>query len=226
MLVLVGCADVVSHPSSDRSAGAAPSLNERFLDPNLDVDYFVGAFEGESREIAARREAIVAALGLSEGMAVADVGAGTGLFLPLFDRAVGASGTVYAIEISPRFLNHLQRRAERDGLDRVRVVKGTENSLELMPASIDLAFVCDTYHHFEHPRDMLDSMRWALRPGGRLVIVEFERIPGRSAEWILEHVRADKDGFRREIAAAGFEWLRELPIDGLVENYILEFRRR
>jgi ubiquinone/menaquinone biosynthesis C-methylase UbiE len=208
------------------TAVAAPELNARFLDPSLDVGRMVEIFEGESREIAARREAIAGALGLAPGMAVADVGSGTGLFLPLFDRAVRPSGTVYAIEISPGFLDHLRRRAERERLASVRVVEGTTRSLELLPASVDLAFVCDTYHHFDHPRDMLDSLHWVLRPGGRLVVVDFERVPGRSADWVLGHVRAGKAEFRAEIESARFEFLREISLEGMSENYVLEFRRR
>jgi SAM-dependent methyltransferase len=224
LLALLGCA---GERSPIPAPGPAPgALNQRFLDPALDVGHYVEVFEGESREIAAHREAIAGELGLGAGMAVADVGAGTGLFLPLFDRAVGASGAVYAVEISPRFLDHLRERAEREGLASVRVVEGTERSVELLPGSLDLAFVCDTYHHFDHPKDMLASLRWALRPGGRLVVVEFERVPGRSPDWILEHVRAGKEEFRREIEAEGFELAREIRVEGLRENYVLEFRRR
>ena len=92
-------------------------------------------------------------------------------------------------------------------------------------ASVDLAFVCDTYHHFEYPRSTLESLFTAIRPGGSLVILDFERIPGESDEWVLEHVRAGKEVFRREIESAGFQFEREVTVEGLKENYVLRFRR-
>jgi SAM-dependent methyltransferase len=71
-------------------------------------------------------------------------------------------------------------------------------------ASADLAFVCDTYHHFEYPHATLASIYQAVRPGGGLVLIAFVREPGVSREWILSHVRGGRDDFRREIEQAGF----------------------
>jgi len=200
-------------------------LNARFLSPDLDVDEWVERFEGESREIFRSRAAIVAALGLAPGMRVADIGAGTGLFMEPFAEAVGSGGRVYANEISPVFLDHLRKRAAAAGLAQVEVVPGGTDATGLDPESVDLAFVCDVYHHFDHPQRMLADLHRALRPGGTLVVIDFERIPGTSRKWIVEHVRADKATVAREIAAAGFEPMGEVEVEGLAENYLLRFRR-
>ena len=85
-------------------------------------------------------------------------------------------------------------------------------------------FVCDTYHHFTYPRTELASLHRALRPGGRLVVVDFERVEGVSSDWVLEHVRAGKEAVRAEIEAAGFTFLDQ-PATGLEENYCVRFRR-
>jgi ubiquinone/menaquinone biosynthesis C-methylase UbiE len=206
-------------------ASVRPGVNERFLAEDLDVEGFVEIFEGESREVFVQRERIVEALAVSSGMTVADIGAGTGLFLPDFDRGVGSEGRVYAVEISPKFLEHLRERTEREGLTRVEVVEGLEDSVELPAASVDLAFVCDTYHHFEYPQSTLASLYTAIRPGGSLVILDFERIPGESQDWVLGHMRAGKEVFRREIESAGFRFEREVTVEDLKENYVLRFRR-
>jgi SAM-dependent methyltransferase len=221
-LVCLSSAEAASNPKED---SVRPGVNERFLAEDLDVERFVGIFEGESREVSVQRKHIVEALDVSSGMTVADIGAGTGLFLPDFDSGVGSEGRVYAVEISPKFLEHLRERAEREKLARVEVVKGLEDSVALPAASIDLAFVCDTYHHFEYPRSTLASLYTAIRPGGSLVILDFERIPGKSRDWVLEHMRAGKEVFRREIESAGFRFEREVSIEGLKENYVLRFRR-
>jgi ubiquinone/menaquinone biosynthesis C-methylase UbiE len=217
-----GGAEAASKPKEN---SVRPGVNERFLAEDLDVEHFVGIFEGESREVSVQRKRIVEALALSSGMTVADIGAGTGLFLPDFDREVGAKGRVYAVDISPKFLEHLRERTEREELARVEVVKALEDSVALPAASVDLAFVCDTYHHFEYPQSTLESLYNAIRPGGSLVILDFERIPGKSSDWVLEHMRAGKEVFRREIESAGFRFEREVTVEGLKENYVLRFRR-
>jgi ubiquinone/menaquinone biosynthesis C-methylase UbiE len=212
-------------PAAPLETSVRPGANERFLAPDMQVEEFVAIFEGESREIAAQREAIVAALELKPGMAVADVGAGTGLFLEPLDREVGPKGRVYAVDIAPKFVEHLRSRVAREGREGVEVVLCSERSVELPKRSLDMALVVDTYHHFEYPRSTLASIKSALRPGGKLVVVDFERIEGVSREWTLEHVRAGKDVVQAEIEAAGFELVREAEIARLAENYVLVFRR-
>lgn len=220
----------LQHPALCRAADEQPAgdrsdLNAKFLAPDLDVEHWVGVFEGESREVFQNRRQILDALVLEPGMQVADVGAGTGFFSELFAREVGSEGRVYALEISPRFLEHLSERVQKTGLRQIEVKESGNRSTNLPDASLDLAFICDVYHHFEHPDAMLASLYRALRPGGALVVIDFERIPGESEDWILEHMRADKDTFRKEILAAGFTSAEEITVEGLRDNYVLRFRR-
>ncbi|MFK5956485.1 MAG: methyltransferase domain-containing protein, partial [Planctomycetota bacterium] len=103
-----------------------PGINDPFLDATPeDMETFVAIFEGESREISAARDQVLAALKITPGMQVADIGAGTGLFEPNFQEAVGADGTVYAVDLSPAMLKHLEARVEDENLDRVKVVACT-----------------------------------------------------------------------------------------------------
>jgi predicted methyltransferase len=230
-LVLVGACllGVFALPRSGSGAGEEDpgrrDINEKYLAPDLDVDHWLGVFEGESREIFRSRAAIVGALELTAGMRVADVGAGTGLFVGPFAQAVGSEGRVYAVEISPRFLDHLRRRSEQAGLHQVEVVAGGAHATGLPAAAVDLVFLCDVYHHFEDPKSMLADLQRALRPGGRLVLIDFDRVPGKTRKWVVRHVRADKAAFIAEIAAAGFVFEEEVAIEGLRENYMLRFRR-
>jgi ubiquinone/menaquinone biosynthesis C-methylase UbiE len=138
---------------------------------------------------------------------------------------VGAEGRVYAVEVSPRFLDHLRQRAGKRGPGRIQVVEGSDRSARLEDASIDVAFLCDTYHHFEYPQEMLASLHRALRPGGRLVIVDLEKIDGTSRKWVLEHVRVGRQGVSDEIVSAGFTFDGPLHVDGMTRNYMLQFRR-
>lgn len=199
-------------------------INENFLDPELDVQKFVDRFEVESREVYSARHAILAACGVKPGMRVADVGSGTGLYTFLFSEAVGPTGWVYAVDIAPRFVKHVLDRCAAEGVANVTGVLGAERSITLPPASVDVVFTCDTYHHFEYPGTVLASIRRALAPGGRLIVVDFERIEGESSEWVLGHVRAGKPTVRAEIEAAGFELVRDVDVPGLEETYFLELR--
>ena len=209
----------------DRPAGLPENINAPFLAPDIAVEDWIERFEGESRAVYARRAEIVASLDLAPGASVADIGAGTGFFTALFDAAVGPAGRVYAVEISPGFLAHLRERSQREALAAVEVVEGNERSVQLSPASIDVAFLCDVYHHFEHPEQTLASLWSALRPGGTLVLIDFERIPGSTSPYLLEHVRAGREVFSGEIVRAGFRLRDEIGIDGLEDNYILRFIR-
>ena len=204
---------------------AQPGANQTFLSEDLNVGRFAEIFEGESREVYAERAPIIDVLRLRPGMTVADIGAGTGAFLPELRARVGSKGLVYAVDVSPKFLEHLRQRVRSEKLEGVKVVRGTATSVELPAASLDGAFVCDTYHHFEDPAALLASLYSAIRPGGALLIVDFERIPGTSRDWVLEHLRAGKGVFQREIEASGFRFDTEVPIAGLKENYVLRFVR-
>jgi len=188
-----------------------------------EVDSWVDRFERESREIYAARNGIADAVGLKPGDRVADVGCGTGLFEPLFSLAVGPAGRVVAVDIAPLFLDHVRQRAREEALWNVTTLLGDERSTNLPPASCDVVFLCDTYHHFVQPQETLASIRAALVPGGRLVVVDFRKVAGVSSEFVMGHVRADEATVRGEIEAAGFVQARREEF--LKENWFLEFRR-
>ena len=203
----------------------SPGINERFLDPNLDPQQWLARFEVESREVFAHRQDVVQALQLTPGTRIADIGSGTGLFLELFSKAVTDTGKVYALDISPRLIEFVKQRVQKEKLKNVEAKLSQEDSTGLPNASIDVAFVCDTYHHFENHEAMLRSIRAALRPGGQLVVIDFQRIPGKSRDWVLGHVRADKEQVRQEIKQAGFVFQKEVKIPGFLENYFLRFKK-
>lgn len=204
------------------AAGADPAINQPYTDP--DYQTWVERFERPGREVYDRRAEILAATGVRPGMAVADVGAGTGLYTRLFAKAVGPDGKVYAVDISKNFIDNILRTAREQGLINVDGIVNSQTDTKLSAASVDLVFMSDTYHHFEQPRPILDSIRRALKPGGTLVVIDFRRERGKSSPWVLEHARVGKDGAAREIGAAGFELVEDR--DLLKENYFLKFKKR
>jgi len=200
---------------------AAPGINRHYENP--DFVQWRATFEQPGREVYARRMDILAATAVQPGMAVADIGAGSGLFTLLFAREVGAQGRVYAVDIAPEFITGIGVRAREEGYGNVVGVVSEQRSTRLAPNSVDLAFVCDTYHHFEYPQAMLASIHQALRPGGRLIIIDFRREAGFSSPWVMGHVRAGEAQVIEEVTAAGFT-LSERP-DFLRVNYFLTFTK-
>jgi ubiquinone/menaquinone biosynthesis C-methylase UbiE len=201
-----------------------PRINQPFKKP--DVKRFIATFESDNREIYTKRMEILSALGLTPGMAVADVGAGTGLFTRLFAEKVGPTGKVYAVEISPEFLSHIAAEARKRGESQVVTVLGSQESTSLPQESVDLVFLCDVYHHLEKPNKTLLSIRRALKPDGRLVVIDFDRVEGRSTGFVLKHVRAGKSVFLKEIESAGFRPIPTRKPPAFKENFYLSFEKR
>ncbi len=205
-------------------AGARPELNDVYRDPKS-LRRWRRNLEREGREVHDRKADILADLSLKPGMVVADVGAGTGLYTLDLARAVGPTGRVLAVDIIPHFLRHIGDEAKRAGLTNVVLVQASADALGLEPASVDLIYLCDVYHHLERPTAALAELRAALRPGGTLVLVDLAREPGKSPAWILEHVRADRRKVLAELAEAGFGLVADhTDALHLRENYILHLK--
>ena len=204
-------------------AGADPRINERFYNPK--PGEWLPRFEGESREIYLRRSDIVAASGVKAGMTVADVGAGSGCMAMLFAQQVGDSGKVIAAEISKVFAAAIVERAQKEGVQNLTTVIGTQSETGLPADSVDIVFTSDVYHHFEQIAATLGSIKRALKAGGRFIVVDFERIPGVSPQNTLDHVRAGKQTVIEEVVAAGFRLREEVKTLDLKTNYYLIFER-
>ena len=137
--------------------------------------------ERNEREQEERTDLLVTELHLAAGAQVADIGAGTGYVSRRLAAAVGVSGKVFAVDVQPEMIRMLTQLAERDRLPQIVPVLSTVDDVRLAPASIDLALMVDVYHELEYPLEVLGSVVRALKPGGRVVFVEYraedERVP-------------------------------------------------
>jgi len=198
----------------------APTINRTFKDPELDTSRYAESFSGESREVFTAREEVIATIGLEPGQTIADIGAGTGIYTRLFAREVGAEGEVLAVDIAQSFLAYIDNWAEEEGLDQITTILGEDQTPNLPENSVDVIFSSDTYHHFEYPITMVAEMHKALRDGGEMIVVDYERTPERE-----QHVRAPKSSVIAEIESAGFRLVAEEHISGFSENYYLRFAK-
>lgn len=198
-----------------------PGINDHYRGATL--KQWQATFERQGREVWDRRQDIVAHLALKEGQSVADIGAGTGFFSILMAQQVGPSGKVYAVDITPDFVEGTVARAKQAGLNNVVGIVNRHVSADLPVASVDAVFISDTYHHFEYPQSMLNSLYSALRPEGELVIVDFKKNRFASS-WVMRHVRGDAREVIREVEAAGFKLVEEK--DMMATQYFLRFQKR
>ena len=132
--------------------------------------------EREEREREERGDLLLRELGLKPGMAVADVGAGTGYYARRIAPLVGSGnsgGVVYAVDVQPEMIQMLGDLAKKANLPNIKPVLCTINNVKLPDASIDLALMVDVYHELEFPYQVMESVVRALRPGGRVVYVEY-----------------------------------------------------
>ncbi len=210
--------------SNSVESNVNPGINARFVDPDLDTAEAAAGFESDTREVYTRRRDVMSTLGITPGMSVADVGAGSGFYVELMAEAVGPDGHVYAVEIAPNWIELLEQKVADERLNQVTVVEGTATSVELPADSLDLIFSSDTYHHFEFPQTSLQSIYSALRSGGRWVVLDYDRIPGVTPPGRMDHLRIGRAEAIAEIEAAGFV-LESEPDIGLVDNYLAIFSR-
>ena len=175
-------------------------------------------------------ERLVAWLEVQPGTRVADVGAGDGTFAVALARRVGPSGHVYATELADERLADIRQTAAEARLSNVTVIEGAVSSTNLPEACCDALFSRLVYHHLTDPVAINADVLRALRPGGRLVIIDFE--PGGIMNWVGRPETADrlgghgtpKETVMQELTRAGFQWMRG-PEPWRGRTYALLFRR-
>jgi predicted methyltransferase len=169
-----------------------------------------GGLADPARDEKQKPGELIRAMGLQPGMTVADVGTGIGYMLPFLSRRVGADGHVIAEDIFDDFLASAKQRAENLKLPNVTFVKGTETDPKLPAAAVDIVLSLDVYHHFDYPEKMLAAIHQSLKPGGKLVVVEYykrrEAMPEGRA---LTHIRLDMADVIKEIEANHFHLIAE-----------------
>jgi SAM-dependent methyltransferase len=165
---------------------------------------------------------LVSLLNLRPGQTVADIGAGTGYFTRRLAQAVGPRGRVLAEDVQPEMITQLKNLTARLGLTNITPVLGTVADPRLPPASVDLALMVDVYHEFDLPYEMMQAICLALKPGGRLVLVEYRgedpRVPIKPLHKMTEAQ------VKREMSVLPLDWVQT--IERLPRQHIIVFRKR
>ena len=175
----------------------------------------------EEREREEQPQKAIAQFNLKPGRMVGDVGAGTGFYSLRIAKLIGPNGMVYANDIQPAMLERLTAKANEAHVSNVVTVLGTESDPKLPAGKLDLVILVDVYHEFSRPQRMLQGIRESLKPGGRLVLLEFRK-EDPSVPIRLEHKMSIAE-VKAEVLPEGYTF--EKVVDKLPWQHIIFFRK-
>ncbi|HVB38986.1 MAG TPA: class I SAM-dependent methyltransferase [Vicinamibacterales bacterium] len=199
-----GSTGVPGHPVrlQARALSQQPPAQHRLFPP-LDL----GLLDAPDRDLWQKPDFIMDELGIADGSAVADLGAGSGWFTVWLARRVGPNGVVYAEDIQRQMIEVINRRIDLEGLHNVRTILGTPDDPDLPANSLDAILIVDAYHEIENPVALLRHVADALKPDGRVGIVDFT--PGGGGPGPAASERPDPRAIVRTAGEAGLHLLRQ-----------------
>ncbi len=160
---------------------------------------------------------VIQALRLQTGQKVADVGAGTGVFSFPLAEALGDSGRVYAVDVNPELLSHIEETARAEGVENIQTVLAAEND-PLIPEAVDLIFLCDTLHHIDNQAEYVKTLRKYLRAGRRVAVIDF----GEDSPHLLPSMKYSLLELKQWMQADEYELMEEH--DFLQDNFFVIHR--
>ncbi|MBI3851383.1 MAG: class I SAM-dependent methyltransferase [Verrucomicrobia bacterium] len=234
--LLVFVLGALSSPAEEKTNKPAPPYETRSAhDPNGIGKFYLGReiahvmghqaadwLERPEREEEEKPSIMLESLKLKPGEAVADIGAGTGYLSWRLAQKVGEKGVVYAVEIQQEMLDLLGRKMAERKITNVRPVLGTITDPKLPERAVDLVIMVDVYHEFDHPYEMMQAMCRSLKPGGRVVFVEY-RAEDPTVPIKRVHKMSEAQ-VRKEAAVHALEWVET--IETLPRQHIIIFRKK
>jgi len=199
---------------------ASHGHGDKYGNPH-DLDSYIARLASPERDAWQKPDELVAALRLQPGQVACDVGAGPGYFALRLARAVGESGLVYAVDVEPRILDALRERLAQGPRNVVPVLALAADPL-LPPRACDLILVVNTFHHFPDPPSYLRRLARSLRPGGRIVNVDYEKKETPFGPPLAQ--RVSREEFLRQAESAGLTLAAEHKF--LPYQYALELKAR
>jgi arsenite methyltransferase len=192
--------------ASTLGAQGKPLTTEEMHKLHQDSKAYIAMLEDPARDAYQKPHEVLMALGLKDGDRVADIGSGAGYFTLRFAAHVGDRGMVYGVDINPDMKAHLDEHLRAAGLKNVRTILARPDD-PLLPAAVDKIFICDTWHHIgDHPR-YLAILRTSLRPGGQVIIVDYQKKPMETGPPM--EMRIAREDVVREFEENGFRLAKE-----------------
>jgi arsenite methyltransferase len=199
-----------------------PRTSEYVYRARPDSGARIAALENPQRDAEQKPAEVIAALALKNGETIADIGAGSGYFAFRFARPIGNSGRVYAVDIDPDMILHMNRRIRDLRLTNVVTVLSAPDDPLLADNSVDRFFVCNTWHHLENPSKYMGRIKRMLKPGGQLIIIDYKMKAAPAG--LSPEMKVPKRDVVKQLESNGFKLIREH--DFLPSQYFLVFSPR
>lgn len=234
LTLLTACSMSATSRATSATSGDAIVYQERTIhDPDGTGKFYMGReiarvmghegaawLERSSRELEERPHAAIAAIDLQATDVVADIGAGTGYFSFRLSSKL-PDGKVLAVDIQPEMLEIIEFLKQENQVSNVETILGSEADPHLPPESVDLALMVDAYHEFAYPREMMTGIVRGLKPGGRVVLLEYR---GENPLVPIKRLhKMTQRQVKRELQAVGLEWQETKDI--LPEQHLMIFRK-
>jgi ubiquinone/menaquinone biosynthesis C-methylase UbiE len=232
-LLCIGIASTALGAQAQRSR--PPYVRRQFHDPNGTGIFYMGReiaqvmgheaaewLDRPERDVEEQPNTLIEALKFKPGDVVADIGAGSGYFTFRIAPKLGKDGKVLAVDIQPEMLDIIRKRMKETGITNVEPVLGTVTDPKLPSNSVDLILMVDVYHEFDHPWEMTDAMIRGLKPGGRIVFVEY-RLEDPNVPIKLVHKMSEVQ-VRREMSIFPVRFVETLRM--LPRQHVIVFRKQ
>jgi len=219
LMSVAACAGCLLALAVGAGAQGKPMTMEEMHRLHQDSKAYIAMLEDPARDAYQKPHEVLTALDLKEGETIADIGAGAGYFSFRFARHVGSSGRVYAVDVNPDMIVHMNRQIRDLGLDNVRTILASPDDPLLPDHSVDRFFICETWHHIENHAQYLALMKEMLKPGGQVIVIDFQKkeLPvGPPME-----MKASREDVMHEFEQSGFRLAREHTL--LPYQYFLVF---
>ena len=208
--------------------GQAPAIGQNTLLSSTqemhrlqqDSKAYIARLEDPMRDAYQKPQEVVKALNIQEGEVIADIGAGSGYFSVRLARPVGEKGRVYAVDVSPDMIVHLNRRVRDLNLKNVVTILCAPDDPLLADGSVDRFMICDTWHHIAGHAKYLALLKRMLKPGGQVIMIDFKK--AKTPVGPPMELRIDRDELVREMKANNFQLAAEHTF--LEYQYFLVFK--
>lgn len=205
-------------------AGQVPAQQGHQHEQMPNVMEYLDRLDRPERDQDQKPAQVVDALGLKPGMHVADLGAGSGYFTRRFVEAVGETGKVYVIDIEPESLKYVEESLIRmHRRFEAEFILARPDNPKIPVESVDLIFVCDTYHHLQDRTDYFRNVNPSLKPGGRIALIDFYHDERSGELGFPKRHLVPREKVIEEMTAAGYRLSKEHRF--LPKQYFLEFTR-
>jgi ubiquinone/menaquinone biosynthesis C-methylase UbiE len=185
-----------------------------------DSNAYIARLEDPMRDAYQQPEEVIRALDIKEGEVIADLGAGSGYFTFRLARQVGPKGRVYAVDVDPAMIVHLNRRIRDLKVGNVVTILCAPDDPLLADGAVDRFFICDTWHHIQGHAHYLSLLKRMLKPGGQVIMIDFKKV--KTPVGPPMEIRIGRDDLVREMEANGFDLAAEQTF--LKYQYFLIFK--